>query len=193
MGPTETGTLTEAGSVRCDSCGYGLSVVSGDTLPPCPGCGGSSYSRAPLFGEAQFDGRPWPIGEDDDSWVQEARNSVPAPGRYVAFCLTDDRVMVIKLREWTRIGRSMAADVRFDDPTVSRRHALIVSTPDGMRVVDDRSLHGVYVNGRRVEWSMLADGDEILVGGHTLRFLDVTQVAEPAGSSSGAPGTHPAG
>ena len=67
-------------------------------------------------------------------------------------------------REWTRIGRSLAADVRFDDATVSRRHALIVAQADGVRVLDDRSLNGVYVNGRRVEWSPLTDGDEIVVG-----------------------------
>ena len=36
------------------------------------------------------------------------------------------RVVRAAQREWTRIGRSLAADVRFDDPTVSRRHALIV-------------------------------------------------------------------
>ena len=65
-------------------------------------------------------------------------------------------------REWTRIGRSLAADVRFDDATVSRRHALIVNQADGVRVLDDRSLNGVYVNGRRVEWSPLTDGDEIV-------------------------------
>ena len=54
-------------------------------------------------------------------------------------------------REWTRIGRSLAADVRFDDPTVSRRHALIVRHPDGVRLLDDRSLNGVFVNGARVD------------------------------------------
>jgi pSer/pThr/pTyr-binding forkhead associated (FHA) protein len=81
-------------------------------------------------------------------------------------------------REWTRIGRSLAADVRFDDATVSRRHALIVSQADGVKVLDDRSLNGVYVNGRRVEWSVLADGDEILVGRHSIWFLDTTAVAQ---------------
>ena len=76
-------------------------------------------------------------------------------------------------REWTRIGRSLAADIRFDDPTVSRRHALIVRQPDGLRVLDDRSLNGVFVNGERVEWSTLADGDEIVIGRHHLHFVDV--------------------
>ena len=42
----------------------------------------------------------------------------------------------------------------------------------GVRVLDDRSLNGIQVNGRRVEWSPLADGDEISIGRHTLYFLD---------------------
>ena len=80
-------------------------------------------------------------------------------------------------REWTRIGRSLAADVRFDDPTVSRRHALIVRQPDGVRVLDDRSLNGVFVNGERVEWRALRDGDEIVVGRYRLHFVDVPVVS----------------
>jgi pSer/pThr/pTyr-binding forkhead associated (FHA) protein len=50
---------------------------------------------------------------------------------------------------------------------------------DGVRVLDDRSLNGVYVNGRRVEWSPLADGDEIVVGRHTIHFMD-SATGEPA-------------
>ena len=86
-------------------------------------------------------------------------------------------------REWTRIGRGLAADVRFDDPTVSRRHALIVRNVDGVRVLDDRSLNGVFVNGARVEWSPLAHGDEIRVGRHRLYYATLEPVAaapEPA-------------
>src|SRR5260370_28962143 len=80
-------------------------------------------------------------------------------------------------REWTRVGRSLAADIRFDDPTVSRRHALIVRQPDGLRVLDDRSLNGVFVNGERVEWSALADGDEVVIGRHRLYFLALPVVS----------------
>ena len=79
---------------------------------------------------------------------------------------------------------SLAADVRFDDPTVSRRHALVVRQADGVRVLDDRSLNGVFVNGSRIEWKVLQDGDEILVGRYRLRFLsvlsDVTGAPEAA-------------
>jgi pSer/pThr/pTyr-binding forkhead associated (FHA) protein len=111
------------------------------------------------------------------SWVAEAGDTLDEPGRHLAY-EDDGRRVVIRLdREWTRIGRSLAADVRFDDATVSRRHALIVCQADGVRVLDDRSLNGVYVNGSRVEWSPLTDGDRIAVGRHTLWFLDTTAVA----------------
>jgi pSer/pThr/pTyr-binding forkhead associated (FHA) protein len=106
------------------------------------------------------------------AWLEEARAGLTAPGRYVAFA-QDDRIVVSPVtREWTRIGRSLAADIRFDDATVSRRHALIATEETGVRVLDDRSLNGISVNGRRVEWSPLVDGDELTIGRHTLFFLD---------------------
>ena len=83
-------------------------------------------------------------------------------------------------QEWTRIGRSLAADVRFDDATVSRRHALVVSQDEGVRVLDDRSLNGVFVNGERVEWSALTDGDEITIGRHAIFYVDTVTAASAA-------------
>ena len=69
------------------------------------------------------------------------------------------------------------------DETVSRRHALVVDQAEGVRVLDDRSLNGIYVNGTRVEWSPLADGDEITVGRHTIYFIDTVSV-RPAVSAT---------
>jgi pSer/pThr/pTyr-binding forkhead associated (FHA) protein len=42
-----------------------------------------------------------------------------------------------------------------------------------VRVLDDRSLNGVFVNGARVEGKVLQDGDEIIVGRHRLSFINV--------------------
>ena len=122
-----------------------------------------------------------PAARQRPDWLDEARSSLTGPGQYLAFEEGGRRIVVPVAREWTRIGRSLAADVRFDDATVSRRHALIVNQADGVRVLDDRSLNGVYVNGERVEWSPLRDGDEILVGRHSLWFLDATSVASADG------------
>ena len=90
---------------------------------------------------------------------------------------TASSVSVLPLvREWTRIGRSLTADIRLDDPTVSRRHALVCHQEDRVRVLDDRSLNGTCVNGERVEWHDLADGDELIVGRYRLYFLDAARV-----------------
>jgi pSer/pThr/pTyr-binding forkhead associated (FHA) protein len=95
-------------------------------------------------------------------------------------------VVVPISREWTRIGRSLSADLRFDDATVSRRHALLACEEEGVRVLDDRSLNGIEVNGRRVDWSPLTDGDTIAIGRHVLHFLDTAAVAAaaPAGPAA---------
>lgn len=140
-----------------------------------PGSSGAvSVSADPettMIGAPAVKGRP--------EWFEEARNGITVPGKYIAYEDGGRAAVVPISREWTRIGRSLAADVRFDDATVSRRHALIVSQEDGVRVLDDRSLNGVYVNGRRVEWSPLSDGDEITIGRHSIFFVDTATVGSP--------------
>jgi hypothetical protein len=37
----------------------------------------------------------------------------------------------------------------------------------------------VFVNGERVEWRVLADGDEIVVGRYRLHFLEAADVEMP--------------
>ena len=122
---------------------------------------------------------------DRPSWVEDARAGLATPGKYLAYEESGRHVVVALSREWTRIGRSMAADLRFDDATVSRRHALVVNQSEGVRVLDDRSLNGIYVNGSRVEWSPLSDGDEIAVGRHTLYYMDTATVGSPVADQAG--------
>jgi pSer/pThr/pTyr-binding forkhead associated (FHA) protein len=189
MEPYVSGTLAGTGSFRCEQCGFVLTLAAADRLSECPGCGGNSFTRASLFSAPASNAAPAFTEADREDWLSEARATIDEPGEYLAFEDGDRTVVVALTREWTRIGRSLAANVRFDDPTVSRRHALIVRQPDGVRVLDDRSLNGVFVNERRVEWSKLEDGDEIVVGRHRLHFLVVTETAaaafeEPASAGS---------
>jgi pSer/pThr/pTyr-binding forkhead associated (FHA) protein len=169
-----TGTLAGTGSFRCEECGYVVTLAASDSLPDCPGCGGSRFARASLFSGGRFQRRPGdePTAEEREALLSRAKTMIGEPGQYLAWHDGTGVRLTPLEREWTRIGRSLAADVRFDDPTVSRRHALIVRQADGVRVLDDRSLNGVFVNGERVEWRVLADGDEIVVGRYRLHFLD---------------------
>jgi pSer/pThr/pTyr-binding forkhead associated (FHA) protein len=126
---------------------------------------------------------PAAVERERPVWLQDARDGLTQPGKYLAYEEAGRQVITPLNQEWTRIGRSLAADIRFDDATVSRRHALVVSQAEGVRVLDDRSLNGIQVNGRRVEWSPLTDGDQLVVGRHVLYFLDTTSVAAAAGAS----------
>jgi predicted RNA-binding Zn-ribbon protein involved in translation (DUF1610 family) len=173
-----SGNVAGTGTFRCTDCDYPLSLDAADELPECPNCGGNEFVRASLFTTSQTAIVDLvPVTEDGD-WMAELRYGLDEPGQYIAYRSPDEDVVAFALqREWTRIGRSLAADIRFDDPTVSRRHALIVRQPDGLRVLDDRSLNGVFVNGERVEWSTLADGDEIVVGRHHLHFVEIPVIS----------------
>ena len=166
-----SGTLAGAGSFRCEGCGFALALQERDELPECPDCGGDRFRRALLFepeahasGHHDVEGAP--------GWLSAARERIVAGGDYLAYA-GEERAELVPLEPgWTRVGRSLSADVRFDDPTVSRRHALIYHEPGGgARILDDRSLNGVFVNGERVDLAELSDGDEIAVGRHTVFFL----------------------
>jgi pSer/pThr/pTyr-binding forkhead associated (FHA) protein/predicted RNA-binding Zn-ribbon protein involved in translation (DUF1610 family) len=184
------GNVAGTGTFRCTECEFPLSLDAADELPSCPNCGGTEFVRASLFTTSQQAVIELAPEVEDRSWLADLRGSLEDPGQYIAYQSGDDVVAYGLEREWTRIGRSLAADIRFDDPTVSRRHALVVRQPDGLRVLDDRSLNGVFVNGERVEWSTLADGDEIVIGRHHLHFIDVPVVSgmrfEPARNEGGA-------
>jgi pSer/pThr/pTyr-binding forkhead associated (FHA) protein len=107
-------------------------------------------------------------------WLHEARTMLPGAERCLAL-LDDEGVIQVHpiSRGWTRIGRSATADIRLDDPSVSRRHALIVSErPSSLRVLDDRSLNGVLLNGEAVEWARIGDGDELAIGRFRLFVLE---------------------
>jgi predicted nucleic acid-binding Zn-ribbon protein len=178
------GTLAGLGSFRCEGCGYVLALDTEGALPPCPACGGARFTRASLFADRLMSRRPAPEPTDAEhkrGLLESVADDLAEPGRYLVYAEGDAAKVVPLAREWTRIGRSLAADVRFDDSTVSRRHALIVRQADGVRVLDDRSLNGVFVNGERVEWRVLHDGDEIVVGRYRLHYVEIA-----------APGTSPA-
>ena len=69
-------------------------------------------------------------------------------------------------KDTTIVGRHRSGDVIVDDPTVSRRHAEIVRTPDGWAVKDLDSKNGTFVNQRNIrdQLQRLEDGDEIRLG-----------------------------
>jgi hypothetical protein len=154
-----------------------VSLSETDRLPKCSACGGLSYRRDSIFEERQEHGTQTaelapPTDPGPPDWLADARRSLGA-GQHLVYRRDDGSLANFAIeRGWTRIGRSPTADLCLDDPSVSRRHALIVAEPGKeLHVLDDRSLNGLLVNGRTVEWGPLHDGDELAIGRFRLYAL----------------------
>lgn len=69
-------------------------------------------------------------------------------------------------------GRGTEADLRINDPGVSRRHAQFVVTGDAhgisVQVHDLGSTNGMLVDGHRITTTALRDGSEVKIGNTTL-------------------------
>ena len=167
--------ITEArpGSLCCVECGYAFAISAG-ALPECPNCHGRRFRRGSIFARRPaVEAADLDVLEPDADWLEEVRAELETAGHYLAFDDGNGDYPVVRLAPgWTRIGRSGAADVRLDDATVSRRHALVVLTDEGdLRALDDRSLNGLFVNGERVDWAPLGDGDELEIGRFRIHVL----------------------
>ena len=68
------------------------------------------------------------------------------------------------------IGREAGNDLVLNDMTVSRRHCAITGEGNRFAIQDEGSANGTFVNGERITSRVLTPGDDIQVGGSTIRF-----------------------
>ena len=97
------------------------------------------------------------------------RHAIPRelaqPGHYLSLDDTQGNTLLMPIADQiTHIGRAATADLRFEDPRVSRRHSILVRYGRHVRILDDRSSEGTFVNGTRVVATDLADGDVVRLG-----------------------------
>src|SRR5438045_5375681 len=70
------------------------------------------------------------------------------------------------------IGRAPGNDIVVDNLAVSSNHAKVVVDQTKVLVEDLNSLNGTFLNNQRIRKSELKDGDQIIIGKHTLVFRD---------------------
>ena len=70
------------------------------------------------------------------------------------------------------IGRMERNDIMIKNMAVSRQHARIIINKDRFIIEDLDSMNGIFVNEKKVKQCILKDKDEILVGKHTLIFVN---------------------
>jgi diguanylate cyclase (GGDEF)-like protein len=76
----------------------------------------------------------------------------------------------IEGREMT-IGRATVNDICVSQDSVSRTHATITGDESGVKIRDNESTNGTYVNDHKVGEAYLKDGDLIKVGRSIFKFL----------------------
>jgi type II secretory pathway predicted ATPase ExeA len=84
------------------------------------------------------------------------------------------------------IGRTPENDVQIDSKYVSRHHCQITVTIEGTVVEDLNSTNGLVCRGRRVRRQLLKDGDVVVIGQHTLTYIDERPSTPRAPKDSGA-------
>jgi len=89
------------------------------------------------------------------------------------------------------VGRGVASDIAIYDPTISRRHAELVVSDDGVDVTDLGSSNGTCINGARVESGHLKANDSVTFGKVTYRLRTGKTSGDHPAPHMPAPLQHP--
>jgi pSer/pThr/pTyr-binding forkhead associated (FHA) protein len=110
----------------------------------------------------------------DESTRRKAITERPSgPGRFLEVQGPGESLLIPLGTGVMHIGRGLSADLRLDEKSVSRRHAMLVHRPTGPRLLDDRSSNGTFVNGRQIVQADLHNGDVLVLGRVVLRYLEM--------------------
>lgn len=80
------------------------------------------------------------------------------------------------------IGRTSDNDLQIENTYVSRHHAQVVRTPDGIYIEDLNSTNGIFVGGRRIRRKRLEDGTVVALGLHEITFREGESDVESTGN-----------
>ena len=72
-----------------------------------------------------------------------------------------------------KIGRSSENNIILDDITVSRNHALLSVNNKNLKITDNNSTNGIYINNVIESDSELKSGDKIQIGKYLLLLTEV--------------------
>jgi pSer/pThr/pTyr-binding forkhead associated (FHA) protein len=118
---------------------------------------------------------------DDIEAIDRPRDGTDAPkapltpGRHLFVQQGGDTRRFTLTHQVTHLGRGFAATLQLEDRGVSRRHAIVVQRRGSVRILDDRSANGTWVNGRRVHEAELHDGDVIVLGRVVLMYRELSE------------------
>ncbi|GHF11575.1 hypothetical protein GCM10018789_47120 [Streptomyces werraensis] len=136
--------------------------------PPAGRPGGYGYPPAAAAGVPPMPAAP-PPGRLGGYGYPPAAAPGPVPGGRTRYWIEINGTRHQISRPTLVMGRSTEADVRIDDPGVSRRHCEIrTGTPSTIQ--DLGSTNGIVVDGQHTTRATLRDGSRIVVGSTTVIY-----------------------
>lgn len=115
------------------------------------------------------------MDRDYDLGMDEQPGGIP---QNAFFLMEGGRVYPLD-RAVTTIGRMLDNHLVFDDPRVSRHHAQVRAVQGHFVLSDLNSTGGIFVNGRRVQETILYPNDSISLAGVTFTFQQDEPPARP--------------
>ncbi|MBV6394729.1 MAG: hypothetical protein HFACDABA_00296 [Anaerolineales bacterium] len=112
-----------------------------------------------------------PLGETSDALNEQA--SPDNPQQHIpenAFLILDGRKVLPISEIVINIGRRLENNIVLDDPRISRSHSQLRAIKGRYVIFDLDSTGGTYVNGQRIQQTILYPGDVISLAGITLVF-----------------------
>jgi pSer/pThr/pTyr-binding forkhead associated (FHA) protein len=150
-----------------------MSLRAGDTIgigPVTAKFAVVEAARAPAFAGGEN------ASPDEDSGATRVRMAVP---KYVLRGVSGALFSkVFPVTGPVVIGRAAECDISVPADEISRRHALVKPTPEGLAVEDLGSSNGTFINGKRVQHGFLNPGDELRLD--AVRFILVAPGMEMA-------------
>ena len=80
------------------------------------------------------------------------------------------------------LGRSELSDIVIDNRFVSKHHALLVKSEQGLVLADMKSRNGTFVNSQRIESRVLQNNDVVALGDYRIKLI-----CSPGLSAAGQP------
>ncbi|MFF5186710.1 FhaA domain-containing protein [Streptomyces sp. NPDC000345] len=143
--------------------GYGYPPAGAPAAPPMPA------APPPGAGRPGGYGYPPAAGAQRPGAAGGGLAGAPAPGARTRHWIEINGTRHQISRATLVLGRSTEADVRIDDPGVSRRHCEI-RTGSPSTIQDLGSTNGIVVDGQHTTRATLRDGSRIVVGSTTVIY-----------------------
>jgi hypothetical protein len=94
-------------------------------------------------------------------------------GYYLALSDGAETRLLLLEKDIIHIGLGPDADIRIQERHLSQDHAILVRHGRRVRLLDNRSANGTFVNGRRIAATTISDGDVIDLGAVRMTLVEV--------------------